>query len=176
MAFKISMIATKHVLLFTAVTAPWLALSVGAMAQEAAPQPSTDLVDITAFTEPLLETFGVVLAAVLSWGMKRLADRFKLSIDVDKLQIADFVANKAVHYARQKITDTDGKVTAHIKNDVIETAARYLAEKAPETLNHFGVNPATEEGKAKIRELIEARLPLESEPDVRTGVQSAPAG
>jgi hypothetical protein len=163
-------------LLSAAVMACVLMFSAVGLAQDAANAAGQNGgLDLTPITEPLLELAGVFLTVVLGWGLKRLALKFDLSINENHLKVVDFVAQKGVDLARQKIAGTDGKVTAKIKDRVIREAITHLVAGVPDALKHFKIEPGTTDGDAKIRRLIEARLPADSEADAATSPEPAAA-
>ncbi len=162
-------LAANALLLSAAVMACVLMVSAVGLAQDAANAAgqtgAATRIDLTPITEPLLELGGVFLTVVLGWGLKQLAAKFNLSIEADHLKAVNFVAEKAVNLARQKIAGTDGKVTANIKSQLIREATEHLVAGVPDALKHFNIVPGTTVGDATIRRLIEARLPVDSEPD-----------
>lgn len=167
-------LAMGTMLLAAVCIAGSLMISVVSVAQDttAATGGGTE-VDLTPLTTPLLEFAGVVLSVILTWGIRQMSKKFNLSIDADQLKLVDQVANKAVNFARQQLAGEDGKVTVHIKNEVVATAADYLISSVPDALKHFKIDPV--QNRERIEKLIEARLPVYGSPGSQASLAPAAA-
>ena len=109
-------------------------------------------VDITPLLEAVLTILASVLSAVAVWVGAVIRTRFKFAADFDAGQILDSAIHRGIDYARKAIVGSDGKVTIQLNNAIVELAARYVIDKLPDTLKHFGIDETT------IKQMILARL------------------
>lgn len=124
--------------------------------------------DFAPLVEAALSLLLAVLSALAYWVGAVVRTRFKFAADFDAGQILDTAIHRGIDYARKAIIGADGKMTIQVSNAIVAIAARYVMDKLPETIQHFGF---TED---KVRELILARLDtIVDIPDVETANKPA---
>lgn len=116
-------------------------------------------VDLT----PLVQLLVALLALVGSWALWRLGKRFGFELDDKARDLVSSVIERAVMAAVQKHGQAtmDGKLMfkASIESDIVRVAVEYLTRAIPDTLKRFGIDPGTEDGKRRLRDMVQARLP-----------------
>jgi hypothetical protein len=127
-------------------------------------------IDFAPLVEMALTLLGTVLSAVAVWVGAVVRQRFKWAGDFDAGQILDSAIHRGIQYARNLIIGADGKMTVQVSNAIVAMAARYVMDKLPETVEHFGL---TED---RVREMILARLDMVIDVDEVSGAKPvAPA-
>jgi hypothetical protein len=125
-------------------------------------------IDFAPLVEAALSLLLAALTALSYWVGSVIRTRFKFAADFDAGQILDAAIHRGIDYARKTIIGADGKMTIQTSNAIVAYAARYVIDKLPETIEHFGF---TEE---KVRELILARLDaIVDIPDIETASKPA---
>lgn len=109
-------------------------------------------IDLTPLVEAAFTLLSAVLSAVAVWVGAVIRTRFKFAADFDAGQILDAAIHRGIDYAKKAIVGSDGKVTIQLNNAIVELAARYVIDKLPDTIKHFGFD------EGKIKQLILARL------------------
>lgn len=115
------------------------------------------VIDLMPVIEPVLEILGVAIAALALWGLKRLVDKLGVDIDVKRFATIDEIAMRGVQLAKRKLRDS-GVTEIQTSNQLVDAAAGYVIESAPVALKHFKIDPSTEAGREKIRQMVLARL------------------
>ncbi|SDF87989.1 hypothetical protein SAMN05216241_1036 [Limimonas halophila] len=100
------------------------------------------------------------LLAIASWVAAELAALIGARTSSELAGVVDDALGKAVRYAVDRARD-EGKdvATVPVKNEVIREAVSFAAEAAPKALKKLGLNPGTEQGRARIAKWVRARLP-----------------
>lgn len=109
-------------------------------------------IDLAPLMEAALTLLGTILSAVALWVGAAIRTKFKFAADFDAGQILDAAIHRGIDYARKTIIGADGKMTVQVSNAIVALAVRYVVDKLPDTLRHFGL---TED---KLREMILSRL------------------
>jgi hypothetical protein len=133
----------------------------------------TTVVDFTSVADILLQ-YGVVVVSVvitgaIAWVSKKLKDKFGLEIEGRHRETLQDALEYGMTFSVNKLRELYGtKLTIDMKNTMVAFAAAYVIQQVPDTLKSFGIDPSTAEGKAKIADMVSARLNpyMFDEPDV----------
>lgn len=113
---------------------------------------------LTSLVDLLLQAGLVVVLGLLGLAINWFSKKTGLEIDAKQRAVLDEVIGNAISLARSRLVGPDGQVTVNLKNDALTMAAQYVVASVPGALKHFGIDPATAEGKLKLAKMVEARL------------------
>lgn len=121
----------------------------------------TELLDI------LIYGIAAGVMGLLGWAVRRFATTLELDIDDSQRRVLEQVMARAIALAVQsRFPGSPPNSPA-----MLAQAIDYLARNVPEALAHFGIDPRTEPGRAKLREMILARLPATEAPATMKGAR-----
>ncbi len=102
----------------------------------------------------------------VAWGLVKLAldwvkakFGFEVPESVIKATLQEAI-NYGIGYAIQKAKEVDGEVK--FDNVFLQEAVRYIAERVPDALEHFGITPTSLEAMVKARLGLLQDLPVTS--------------
>lgn len=121
-------------------------------------------IDFSPLFFTMIEGIAVVLSALVTvltaWLGTKLKSKWGLEIEDRHRAALQDAMNLAIAFGFNKVKESLGGklLTVELKNPVISMAASYLIASVPDALNSFGINPNSPEGKARIVEMVEARV------------------
>lgn len=121
-------------------------------------------IDLNPLFSTMIEGIVVVLSALVTvltaWLGVKLKGKWGLEIEARHRDALHDAINIAIAFGFNKVKESIGgqRLTVELKNPVISMAATYLIASVPDALNSFGINPSTPEGKARIVDMVEARV------------------
>jgi hypothetical protein len=116
-------------------------------------------VDLSPLLQVLIDYVAGPLAAVMSALLLAILSRYlkKLGLENDekvRIYLNDALQN-GIEFALNKARLSAGgaRLTVDLHNETAAVAARYVLDKVPDAIKHFGITPE------KVEELVKARMP-----------------
>jgi ABC-type multidrug transport system fused ATPase/permease subunit len=114
-------------------------------------------VDFAPVLEWLIGAFGAVLLAVVGWVGRAISIYFNVKSDSEYRAYVEKALSRAIEYAQVRAADyarTNSKVP--VRSELLEIALDYAVAAVPEGLKRLKLDAA------KVRQLIDARLPVDT--------------
>lgn len=121
------------------------------------------VVDLSPILTPLLQVAGIALGMIGAWVLTRLAQKLGVQKNGVAMQNLDDAAMKSIQsavMATQPVIKQLGWDHPSTQSQMVAMAGNYLAGKFQQTLKQSGIDPATPDGQAKIKDLITRALPV----------------
>lgn len=111
-----------------------------------------EVINLTPLADMLIEILGVVLTALLGYGVMVLKKHLKLKDD-DKLdQLLYETIDRGIGFAKYKAKAATRDLTVQTSNQFVEEAAEYVIKGIPHIRKDLGITDQ------RIKEIIEARI------------------
>ena len=142
-------------LVVLAVPAFW---PVAAIAQELAAGTATarDATFLQELLVAILPALGVVISAILLWGASVLQKNTGINIEAKHRDALQSALMNGILFALQKSGWMPGQPTGQL----LSTARSYVESSVPDALTKFGIDTATDVGRATLDRLLTPKLPL----------------
>lgn len=118
-----------------------------------------DLTNLANLIVALLGCAGLALVVLLA--MRSHAGRLQDAVLAHRAAIEQGL-EKAALYALHHVADKDGDgrfvLDTHTWPKWLEEAIGFAADKIPDALAHFGIDPTTAAGREKLEDMLQARL------------------